>query len=176
MPEIIEDGITRRTDAKRMDIIDFLRKQEIENKNKYSLPVQIWDYPEPLVELLKTFVEIWNLPEGSIPSGKNKLGKNKGSYSNWVLQLESLKKLFSSDERMKLAMRYAYEKYQKSEKKDVIYQPASIQPLLVDAISDLRRQEKKTLLEKPNEVIVASRENIKNTIKDLKNILESEDE
>lgn len=174
MPEIIdESGRVRRTDAKREDIFEFLRKNEVENKNRYSLPAVIWDYPETLVETLKAFVEIWNIPEGSIPSKRIKSKKNQGKFSNWVLQLENMNKLFSSTERMRLAMKYAYDKYQASDKRFVIYQPSSIQNLLVDAISELRSQEKTKIIEKPKVIEkYVSKEEVR---KKLGNILKNEE-
>ena len=115
---------------------------------KEGYPSQTYDYPETLIELVKTFTDIWLLPESSIP---RKI--QKGKYDYWVLQLEDLRTLFSSDARMRLAMRRAKDNYEKSNHKLVIFEPKSVRPLVVSAIAELRTEEKnlKALEQERNE-------------------------
>lgn len=167
---MINPNTNNRTDAKvKGDPMDGILSYSSSVKN--PVPDRVYDYPETLVPLLVTFVEIWCPPEGSIPSKKQ-----KGKYDNWVSQLEDLNKLFSSTERMKLAMKYSFDKYEKEGHKSIVYQPASIRQILVDGISELRRIEK-TKIKKAQSVKVASPETIQKAIKDLKKTFnESEDD
>jgi len=161
-----------RTDAiVRGDIFDGIIEQAKNNSDKNYYPEQVWDYPETLVDLLKCFLDIWLLPEGSIPSKKQ-----KSKYENWILQLEKLNKLFSSSDRMKLAMKYSYDKYQKSKNRFIVYEPASIYKIVVDGISELRQIEKKQKQKLEGETKVATPEQIKGTVKNLKKLLEREDD
>ena len=137
---------------------------------KEGYPSQTYDYPETLIELVKTFTDIWLLPESSIP---RKI--QKGKYDYWVLQLEDLRTLFSSDARMRLAMRRAKDNYEKSNHKLVIFEPKSVRPLVVSAIAELRTEEKKRLKDMPKSEILASADKIKNTVRDLKSILKKDD-
>lgn len=167
---MINPNTNNRTDAKvKGDPMDGILAYG--SSVKSSVPDRVYDYPENLVPLLVTFVEIWCPPEGSIPSKKQ-----TGKYNNWVSQLEELNKLFSSTERMKLAMRYSFEKYEKEGHRQVIYQPASIRQILVDGISELRRMEKAKIT-KEEKVKIASAETIQKAIKNLKKTFnESEDD
>ena len=168
---MINPNSGRHTDAKvRGDLFDGMMEQEKRISEMEKHAPQNYDYPELLVELLNQFQEVWGIPSSAIP-----FKKQEGKYLNWVLQLENLRKLFSSDARMKIAMKYSFEKYQKSGKNLLIYEPASIYKILVDGISDLRRQER-IVQNKEKSEKMASPDRIKNTVKDLKSILKEEEE
>jgi len=168
---MINPNTGRRTDAiVKGDYMDAYIERAREKSGGYKIPNVVYDYPETLVDLLKCFVEIWCPPEGAIPSKKQ-----KGKYNNWVLQLEDLNKLFSNTERMKLAMKYSYDKYEREGHHKIIHQPATIKPILIDGISELRRIEKKSQ-SKSEKINVASEKEIKDTVKDLKKLFEREDE
>lgn len=160
-----------RTDAKvRGDYMDGILYSMKNSSVNNSIPNCVYDYPETLVPLLIEFVKIWCPPEGAIPSKKQ-----KGKYDNWVLQLEDLNKLFSNTERMKLAMKYSYDKYEREGHHKIIHQPATIKPILIDGISELRRIEKRN--KKKEETKLASPEIIQKAIKNLrKTFNESEDD
>ena len=135
---MINPNTGRNTDAKvQGDILDGILFG-LRTSEESKMSDVIWDYPETLVELLNQFQKLWGIPEMAIPSKKQ-----KSQYNNWILQLEKLRKLFSSDARMKIAMKYSFEKYQRSGKNLLIHEPASIYKIVVDGISDLRRQEQK---------------------------------
>jgi hypothetical protein len=133
---MINPNSGKQTDAKvKGDLFDGMLYYQESPENRTS--EVIWDYPETLVETLNQFQKIWLIPETAIPSKKQ-----KGKYDNWVIQLEKIRHLFSSDERMKLAMKYSIEKARERNDKRIVYQPMSIYNLLVDAIRDLRLIEK----------------------------------
>jgi len=132
-------------------------------------PNVIYDFPELSVELVKAFFDIWCLPEGAFPR-KREVTK----YINWCSQLEELNRLFSSDARMRLAMKRAFDNYLKMENKPIVFEPRNIKPIVINAIGELRREEKN----KPKQVsqTMASPENIKKAVKDLKNIFHEDEE
>ncbi len=135
-----------------------------------AVPVVVYDYPEILVPLLVALVEIWGFPEGSIPNKKNET-----KFNNWINQLETLNKLFSSEARMKLAMKYSLQKYKERGDKSIIHQPMSLHKILTDGIRELRIIEKANK-EKTEVTQKASKESIKGAIKDLKKSFDREDD
>lgn len=152
------------------DLMDgILFYESISSKGGY--PSQTYEYPETLIELVKAFTDIWLLPESSIP---RKIQKAK--YDYWVLQLEDLRTLFSSDARMRIAMQRAKENYEKSNHSVVIFEPKSVRPLCVNAIQQLRTEERERVKNMPKPENLASAEKIKSTVRDLKSILKNDDE
>ena len=168
---MINPNSGRRTDGKvKGDLFDGIMAQQRQSES-HPYPSQIYDYDETVVEFLKALSDIWCLPEAAFPHKRE-----SGKYLNWCSQLESIRTLFSSDARMRLAMKRAYDNFVKSENKPLIFEPRSLRPLLVSAIAELRREEKSKLDSFPKPEKLASKENIRKAVKDLKNIFRDEEE
>jgi hypothetical protein len=152
------------------DLVDgILRASVLQNE-----PEQISNYPPHVINVLRCFYITFNIPEGAIP------GKKSSGYKNWVLQLEDISKLFTTEERMKMGFELAKQKYDKSHK-PIIYQPLSIKPFLVDAIRELKEKLKQKLAEQQemnnrlsanSRTVPADKEEMKKAIRDIKSFLE----
>ena len=128
-----------------------------------SEPEQISSYPEHVIDTLRAFYKVFNLPEGAIPSRK------KAGFDKWIIQLEDLNKLFTTKERMYMAMERAHNNYVNGTYKPPIYQPLSIKQFLINAIRELREELENT----PNQetIIVASQEKREEAVRQLKKML-----
>lgn len=148
------------------DLFDgYLWKAELAQREQE--PEQISDYPEHVVDVLRGFYRVFNLPEGAIPS------KGKKGYSNWVLQLESISRLFSSNKTMLLAMNRSKKIYDGQSNKFIIYEPASIRKLLIESIRQLREEMKNApKLEEPRKE--ATKEEKMKVIRELKNLFKED--
>ena len=129
-------------------------------------PPVIDDYPESIIELLKIFHKVWLLPEGAVPSKKQ-----DAKYKEWVLQLTQLSLLLANSQQAQEAMQLAYNKYEKLSSKFIIARPIAIKSLLVDAVGEINRRNRKV---KNGEQ--ASQESVKKAIRNLESELEEKEE
>ena len=164
---MLNPNTNNRTDAVvKGDLFDGIIQSTLQAQ---AYPLQVWDYNEIVIELVKAFIDIWHLPEGAIPSKQERV-----KYKNWASQLDRMRTMFSSDARMRLAMKRAYDNYILSNEKIIIHEPMSIYPIVKNAIEELRKEEKiKTVIKTDP---IASPEKIRKTVRDLKSILKNNDE
>lgn len=101
-------------------------------------PKKFGDYPERVVGTLRMFYKTFNLPEGMIPSRKN-----KSVFEEWIIQLDELNKLAPNSSKMQKAMTLAKEMYDKGQRKFMIGRPASIRLLLANAVMRINNEEKR---------------------------------
>jgi hypothetical protein len=120
------------------DMLDGILFYEKKASEMSQYAPQTWDYPETLIETLKVLQDIWGISERIIPQKFQ-----RGKYNNWVLQLQNVRNLFSSDAIMLFAMKRAYDKYRNGDNHFFVCEPASIVKLLKDTIAELRREEKR---------------------------------
>lgn len=136
-------------------------------------PEQISNYPPHVIDVLRCFYKTFNLPEGAIP------GKKSSGFKKWILQLEEIGRLFTTQERMNMAFTLAKSKYDKSYK-PIIHQPLSIKPFLIDAIRELKEKIKRELAEQEeankrlnndSRPVPVDKEEMKKAIRDMKSFL-----
>lgn len=100
-----------------------------------SYPEHFSDYPEQVIQTLYLFYDIWKIPEGAIPSRKE-----KSNFERWVNEFEVLNKICPSNFKMEKAMKLAYENHQNAHKQYPVSHPLSIKNFLTDATRIINAQ------------------------------------
>ncbi len=131
-------------------------------------PSHFSDYPERVLLTLRTFYNVWKVPEFSIPSRKS-----RSKLEQWILELDELNNICPASQKMEIAMQKTLEKYNTFKTKYSVTHPASIRNLLVDAVAEIKRSE---VEDTKKEIIqVASQKEINKTIKDMESMFNDEE-
>lgn len=109
-------------------------------------PIQLMDYPETVVQTLRLFYKIWNIPSYTIPSKKS-----KSKFDDWVLQLTELNSVCPSSAKMERAMKIAKETYQDLSKKFPVFRPLAIRNLIADSVRRMNDEEEQDKKKKQSE-------------------------
>lgn len=126
---------------KKGDIIDAMIFFGKENPD----PIQLSDYPERVVQTLRTFYFVWKIPSYIIPSKKQ-----ESKFKEWIIQLDDLNGICPVNSKMEIAMKMAKETYDGFFKKFMVIRPASVRTLLADAVRRLN-DEKELIKEEEKE-------------------------
>ena len=103
-----------------------------ESAKHADVPRAYSDYPEHLLEALKSFVEIMKIPTGIIPF------KKQSAYDKWIAGLEDIVKVCESDAMIRPAMKLARERY--AESPYHLTHPRAIVKYLSGAVITLKNQ------------------------------------
>lgn len=107
-----------------------------------SYPEHFLDYPEQVIQTLYLFYDIWKIPEGAVPSKKE-----KSKFERWINEFETLNKICPSRFKMEKAMKLAHENHQSSPKEYPVSHPLSIQEFLINATRVINTQNSLHVLE-----------------------------
>lgn len=129
-------------------------------------PEHFTHYPERVLGTLRIFYKTFNLPEGGVPSRKQ-----KSNFEEWIVQLDDLNKLAPSLKKMEKAMEIAKSHYDNLNKKFMIIRPASIRGLLLNAVRIINDEEQNkkedTKIEKIDENKLVTSSEVKKELKSL---------
>lgn len=160
---MVDETRVRRTDAKvKGDMFDAIMLQQ-KKFEEMDEPEQISDYPETTIETLRLFQKLWILPYNAIPSKHL-----RGRFAQWINELDQLNQICGND--INKSMTLAFEKWSKMKNRFIVSHPLAIRSLLIDAVAELNRGNKKKKDEQ-----LASPEKVKSTIKQLKSVFEEEE-
>jgi len=139
-------------------------------------PEQISDYPETEINTLRIFNRTFMLPHAAIPPKHI-----KGRYEQWVKELQALNDIAGNNKLMTEAMTMAREMYDQLKKRFVISHPLAVRSLLIDAVAEINRtmEKERSFAQQKQEEIpqeVASKENIKSTVRDLKSLFNKDED
>lgn len=115
---------------KKGDAVDLFI--DLKTRGLIGEPSHIADYPEQVLNTLKLFVKIFGLPNGAVPSRRS-----KGKFSNWIKGLQELEKICPAN--MEECLHLALKTFEDMGKPFLIYQPQSIEKLLINAVAERNR-------------------------------------
>lgn len=150
---------------RKPDMIDYL----LSLGEKTATDKIISDYPETVGKILKKFISLWKLPEYAIPTKKQ-----KGQYSQWILELQDLENLCAKN--INGIMDRAYREYITGKMNFMVTHPSAIRKLVIDTIGKMNREisERKEIL--PETIVEpAERETLLKVAKDLKSIFKDKE-
>lgn len=152
---------------KKPDMLDGMLKYAAMG-GKYGRIVS--DYPETVQAVLREFLNVWMIPEFSVPK---KMKKVTGAYKEWIESLQSLESLCGG----KLSLiKDGYNHYVSSGQTFMVTCPRNILKLMVDVIARKNREEatKVKVVETEPVRILASDETVLKSLKALKESLRGE--
>lgn len=129
-------------------------------------PAQIADYPEHVIETLRTFYRLWKPPERAIPSKQL-----RGQFQRWVMGLDELNNL--AGDKIHVALQKAFERYEAMSQKFIVSNPSAVKKLVIDVLSQMNREEEsktKTQVKKEVEQAPASKNELLDMLRELKNL------
>lgn len=141
------------------DMMDYI----LANAKKAD-PQSVLDYPETVIQTLRLFYDVWKIPEGAIPSKKQ-----KSNYARWINELTELNTICPSSGKMRLALMRALKLYEETEKKVPVSRPSDIKQYLVSVVADMKRADE----DNKNRILSTDTESEKKDFSNkLKNLLE----
>ncbi len=143
--------------------------------NELSMPSQVYEYPEDVLQTLILFQKLWMLPANAIPSKQL-----RGRFAQWLKELQELNSLVKNNQEMQEILPIVFSEYEKLSKRFIVSHPLAIKQFMIGIMSEINRNKtkEKHILQETEELEItqdASKENVKSTIKDLKSIFEDED-
>jgi len=153
---------------KKPDMLDGMLKYAAMG-GKYGRIVS--DYPETVQAVLREFLNVWMIPEFSVPK---KMKKVTGEYKEWIESLQSLESLCGG----KLSLiKDGYEHYMSSGQTFMVTCPRNILKLMVDVIARKNREaasSKTTIVEAEPVRVLATDDVVFKSLKALKESLKGE--
>jgi hypothetical protein len=138
-----------------------------------NFPDKFYDYPEVVQQTLISFYEVWKFPEAAIPTKRQ-----KDKYQLWITDLTKIEDICSTQKNVRRAFEMALDKYKSYSKQYqfIVWRPLlpAMEKLLIGAMMQIRNEEKELIDNKAEEVKVASLEDRKRALKDLKSSLKEE--
>jgi hypothetical protein len=131
-------------------------------------PAQFADYPEHVLQTIRTFQKLWQLPERAIPSKEL-----SGQFQRWVVALNELNQIIGRD--INDVLTEAFNKYDAMGKnRFIVSSPAAIKKLVIDVVAERNRR---MASEKENEPVhsqqpvdLAEKEELMKMLKVLKKV------